>query len=437
MTKIGASDEWNTPARAWQLARMRLVERFEPVCLALFLTLACGNGKGKGPSSPGESTSGSGGAGTGGGAGAAAEECGSRDVEEGFVEVPATDPGIRYVGRFKYDDPEAPWLRFPATMVETSFEGGAIDLVMNEAAAANSATNAQFYDVQIDDQEPLKLATCPQQSVYPLARGLSDGTHRVRVAKRTEASVGTSAFMGFRVREGTELTLPEAPERRMEFVGDSITCGYGNEISVQSPDNYHFSSTNENAMLAYGAVTAAQLDAEYVAVAASGRGMVRNYGGGGGLLAPEFYELTGPDSSGETWDHERYSPEVIVVNLGTNDFSVGLEGDEVLTMRADYRAAYTEFFAHLRELHPDAALIGAVGPMISDSYPAGYEAWTSIRSDVRGVVDAFVADGDDKVFYFEFATQTAPYGEDWHPTIATHQSMADALTEFIEEELGW
>jgi hypothetical protein len=91
----------------------------------------------------------------------------------------------------------------------------------------------------------------------------------------------------------------------------------------------------------------------------------------------------------------------------------------------------------LRELHPEAALIGAVGPMMSDSYPEGYEAWTSIRSDVREVVGSFVADGDERVFYFEFVAQSSPYGEDWHPTLATHQRMADALTAFIEEELGW
>ena len=71
------------------------------------------------------------------------------------------------------------------------------------------------------------------------------------------------------------------------------------------------------------------------------------------------------------------------------------------------------------------------------SYPAGYQAWTSIRADVQEVVDAFVAAGDSKVLYFQFATQSSPYGEDWHPTVATHQTMADALIPFVEEAQGW
>jgi lysophospholipase L1-like esterase len=273
--------------------------------------------------------------------------------------------------------------------------------------------------------------------VYPLARDLKPGMHRVRVSKRTEGSVGTSAFLGFRVREDTGLSLPPAPERRMEFVGDSITCGYGNELSTTDPDSYSFTSPNENALLAYGAVTASLLEADYVAVAASGRGMVRNYSGGGGLHGPDFYELTGPDANDATWDHTLYSPDVIVVNLGTNDFSIGLEGDAIIAMREEYRAAYSDFFEHLRDLHPEATLVAAVGPMISDSYPPGYQAWTSIRADVQEVVDGFVQSGDSKVLYFEFAPQSSPYGEDWHPTVARHRIMADALGAFIEEALGW
>jgi lysophospholipase L1-like esterase len=179
--------------------------------------------------------------------------------------------------------------------------------------------------------------TCPEQEVYPLARNLEEGTHRVRISKRTEAQVGTASFLGFRVREGSALSLPAAPLRRLEFVGDSITCGYGNELSTDDPGSYSFTSANENALLAYGGIAARALEADYVAIAASGRGLVRNYGGASGLTAPEFYDLTAPNASWPTWDSSRYTPDVIVVNLGTNDFSIGLSMDELATMRESYR----------------------------------------------------------------------------------------------------
>lgn len=379
----------------------------------------------------GVSSSGAGGAG-----GAPPPACGSVPVEDGFVDVSASDPGIRYVGRFDFQNPDAPRMTFPAATVETVFEGDAIDLRLDELAPGG-ATRTQYYEVTIDSEPPTKLETCPQQEVYPLARNLEPGTHQVRISKRTEANVGSAHFLGFRVREGTTLTLPDSPERRMEFVGDSITCGYGNEVSTTDPDSYKFTSTNENALLAYGAVTARALEADYVAVAASGRGMVRNYSGGGGLTAPDFYDLTGPDLSAAAWDPTRYAPDVIVINLGTNDFSIGLDADTLATMREDYRQTYGEFLTHLRELHPAATLIAAVGPMMSDSYPAEYQAWTSIRADVQEVVDAHAAAGDTNVFFFQFSPQTSPYGEDWHPTVATHQTMADLLVAFVRETKGW
>lgn len=363
--------------------------------------------------------------------------CGAYEPEDGFVEVGPDDAAIRYVGRFDFEHADGPRMAFPATRIEAMFSGDALDVRFDEGAPGTSVTSTQYYEVQIDDGEPMKLETCPAQEVYPLARDLPPGEHRVRISKRTEASVGSTSFVGFRVRAGSALSPPAAPARRIEVVGDSITCGYGNEVSTTDPDSYAFTSTNENALLAYGAIAARALGADYVAVAASGRGMVRNYGGGSGLHAPAFYELVGPDSGAAAWDHSRYRPDAIVVNLGTNDFSIGLEADALSAMRDEYRTAYADFLTRLRELHGSAALIAAVGPMMSDTYPPDYAAWSSIRSDVRSVVDERVGAGDDQVYYFEFTPQSSPYGEDWHPTVATHQTMADSLVAFIRTELDW
>ncbi len=366
----------------------------------------------------------------------AAPPCGAAQAEDGFREIRASDPAIRYVGRLDFSSPHAPRMAFPAVSIETQFEGDAIDLILDESAPGG-ADGTAYYDVSIDGLAPTKVMTCKEQRVYPLARELSGGFHTVRIAKRTEAQVGSSSFLGFRVRPGTSLRRPVAPPRLLEFVGDSITCGYGNEVSTASPDEYPFSSRNENALLAFGAITARALGADYVAVAASGRGLVRNYDGHAALEVPAFYDLTAPDSSGAAWDHRRHSPDVIVVNLGTNDFSIGLDPRGLSAMRAEFRRAYEAFLERLRATHPRATLIAAVGPMINDAHPPGYKAWTSIRADVQGVVAARASAGDTDLLYFEFEPQSAPYGEDWHPTVATHRAMAERLSAFIQQKMGW
>src|SRR5512142_221787 len=111
--------------------------------------------------------------------------CGSTPGEAGFVEIGASDPGIRYVGRFDMTEVDAPRMAFPAATIETQFEGDAIDLRLLETAAGDITTTA-YYDVTIDSGAPTKLMTSVGQEVYPLARNLSSGTHKLRISKRTE-----------------------------------------------------------------------------------------------------------------------------------------------------------------------------------------------------------------------------------------------------------
>jgi lysophospholipase L1-like esterase len=137
------------------------------------------------------------------------------------------------------------------------------------------------------------------------------------------------------------------------------------------------------------------------------------------------------------WDHARYDPDVIVVNLGTNDLSTGLALDELPAHRERFRRAYSNLLAHMRHIHPHASIFAVVGPMMNDAFPPGYLAWTSIREDVRTVVEARRSSGDPDTFFFALEPQTGPYGEDWHPTVATHRRMADALVQLIREKKSW
>ena len=224
----------------------------------------------------------------------------------------------------------------------------------------------------------------------------------------------------------------------MEFVGDSITCGYGDEVSTTTPDDFKFTAVNEDAYRAYGAITAEAFDADYVAIAVSGRGVVRNYSGFSAPVVPAIYETTLPEeASAPAWDHASYSPDVVVVNLGTNDFSPGIALDQLDAFRATFRQSYIDFLTRIREVHATASIVAVVGPMMSDSYPTGYTAWTSIQADVKAVVDARHDANDSNVYYFALAPQQSPYGEDWHPTIATHKQMAEALKPLVANVRGW
>src|SRR5690606_13457961 len=154
-----------------------------------------------------------------------------------------------------------------------------------------------------------------------------------------------------------------------EFIGDSITAGYGNELSVDDPTDHGYTTRNSNARRAYGAIAARRLNAEYVAVAASGRGVSRNYADEPGTLVPELHERTLPDEASPLWDHSRYQPHVSVLNLGTNDYSTpGVD-------RELFRERYQQFLTVLRQRYPLTTLIVTVGPMLNDDYPPGEMLW--------------------------------------------------------------
>jgi lysophospholipase L1-like esterase len=350
---------------------------------------------------------------------------------DGMVDIPPDDPNIFYMGRIDCQR-EGPAFAFPAASVRVRFEGSALDLRLRDSGTG-TPQSTNYYDVSIDGAAPTRLEAAPGDQVYALARDLSAGEHRAEIVKRVESNgnSGKGQVLGFRVREGAKLLPTQARPLRIEFVGDSITCGYGNEVSTTTPDQFHYTTVNSNANLAYGAVVARQLDAEYVAVAISGRGVYRNYADAAGTTLPVAHDTTLPDDSGApAWNFARYSPDVVVVNLGTNDFSPpGPDHDA-------FKAAYTAFLQKIRSNYPSALLLAVVGPMLNDGFPPGVMAWTTIQADVAGVVEALRSGGDDNVHYLALQPQSSPYGEDWHPTVATHQSMADAVAAEITRLRG-
>ena len=84
-------------------------------------------------------------------------------------------------------------------------------------------------------------------------------------------------FWGFVLDEGKKLVdAPAFSDRKIEFIGNSITCGYGNEGLKKEE---HFDYATENHYYSYASITARNLDAQHWVVARSGIGAYRNYNG--------------------------------------------------------------------------------------------------------------------------------------------------------------
>jgi len=351
------------------------------------------------------------------------------------AQLASTNGGPYYMGRFQ-NDPNGPVFAWPGSSIFARFTGTGVSVTLNElgqaasySTAVGSVNEGDEYDVVVDGNAPVLLV--PQQGLgtYLLAAGLLNGSHSIVLRKRTEALVGTAEFIGFTV-QGQPLSPPAtlAIDRRIEIIGDSISAGYG----VDGADaTCAFSPATENALQSYGYVAAQTLQAEVHINAWSGKGVYRNDDGTTTETMPALYPLTLPGraaNANNMWDFNAWTPQVVVVNLGTNDFAKGIP------YGPSFEGAYGSLLGQIRENYPDALIFCALGPMLSDTYPQGENQLSVARQYIQSVVQSSM---DPNVFYIEFPTQGSAEGCDSHPNVSTQAAMGAQLAVAIMHKTGW
>ena len=112
---------------------------------------------------------------------------------------------------------------FPGTQINACFTGTSLKLWAKPKSG--------YFMAQIDQSEPFKVALMGERdSVITIAAALPQGCHTVRLMYVIEGYELKPDFRGFILDTGSTLLPPPAlPERTIEFIGNSITCGYGNE----------------------------------------------------------------------------------------------------------------------------------------------------------------------------------------------------------------
>jgi lysophospholipase L1-like esterase len=307
--------------------------------------------------------------------------------------------------------------QWPGTYFETAFAGSEVAFVVGRGDVS--------LRIRVDDAAPLPLVR-PAPGLYRVA-GLTDGEHRLRVDVASESQAGPTAFGGFRGGDNTVALPMQGRALQMEFIGDSGTVGYGNmSTSRECTDDEVWATTDTSQGIA--ALTAAAFDADYQVNAISGRGIVRNYDGSAGDTLVQAYPYVLFDKA-EIYQDADWQPEVVAIELGTNDFSTPLHAEEKWASRdelqADFTATYIRFVQMLRERYPRATFV----------------LWASdlndgeIAAQVRKVAQALKALGDDRVS-FMLVTGLAMDACHWHPSLSDDAAIAARLAGHIREQLG-
>ena len=324
---------------------------------------------------------------------------------------------VELIGRFLKTGTSY-WFAWSGSTISAGFQGVGIGIRLSIAGTVKN----DYVNVRIDDRAPFVLELSRKNDSYILAEGLPSGYHSVSIEKRTEGMQSTLVFDGFDYMGGKPAPAPIRKSRRIELIGDSVTAGYGNAGKVGWTG---YKMSEQDAAQTYGALAAAELNAEATIIAVSGQGMYQNLGGQTKPVMKDFYPRTLPNdaSSNSIWNFQSNIPDVVVINLGTNDFASNVEP-------GNFIQAYLQFIQEVRSHYPTAYILCVAGP-----HNVGLRSIESVEQ----VVNTRVQEGDARISLCILALEPDDglEGVDGHPSAKAHRLAAADLAACIREKMHW
>ncbi|WP_139283343.1 SGNH/GDSL hydrolase family protein [Ruminococcus flavefaciens] len=339
--------------------------------------------------------------------------------------IPVTSDNAKLQSRTVVQD-DVLWLVQSGSAAEFTVSGRSASITLAGSSGINNdEEHRPRYAVYIDDKQFCDVIMDKPEETISLWKD-TDKTAAVKVMLLSEAMFGGVGIRSVNVDSDSAqpVTPLSAAPLTIEFIGDSITCGYGVESKSGSEP---FMTSTENFSKSYAYLAAKSLGADYTTCCYSGYGIVSGYTGDGNKnaneLLPDCYELA---SKFEDYDNDWSFPEqcdVVVINLGTNDFNYVSQDLEV--RGSEFVDSYKTFLKNVREKRPNAAIICTVGTMGGD--------------DVYTLIEQAVAElNDDKItsYFSQPQSMRDGMGANGHPSKRTQQNSADILSDKIRKVLG-
>ncbi|WP_205958029.1 SGNH/GDSL hydrolase family protein [Flavivirga algicola] len=336
------------------------------------------------------------------------------------MSINHTDKNIVYEGRIgKNADHTAQEIYWSGSSIKINFEGTTVKAILKDENGKN------YFNVIIDGTKFDTLSLNPEKNTYTLAKDLPSGKHSVELTKRNEWTYGTTLFYGFEIL-GTKI-LPKDEEKSVfiEFYGDSITTGHGNEDYSGDDKSEGDVTNNYNT---YAAMTARNINAEYSCIARGGIGIMVSWFN---MIMPEMYYRLNPNDVNSKWDFSKKQADIMVVNLFQNDSWI-LNRPDYVEFKQRFKdqkpnekqiiKAYGTFIKTLREKNPTASIVCVLGNM--DITKKG-SLWPEY---VQTAINAL----NDKKIHTCFVPYKNTKG---HPKVEEHKVIAKALTQLIKSKI--
>lgn len=265
---------------------------------------------------------------------------------------------------------------------------------------------------------------------FPIKVTSNQKEHRLEIYKNTEAQSGNILFAGTTAKL---VPISFKKKKKIEFIGDSITCGAASDPTEVPCDKGEYMD-HHNGYYAYGPTLSRAIGADYLMSCVSGIGMYRNWNDEhkDEAIMPDVYPnlyLT-KDVSKPKYDFA-FQPDIISIALGTNDFSGGDGKKERLPFNPEkYVSNYISFIKMLYLHNPKAQIVITNSPMVGGDRAVVFE------DCLNKVKNAFANDKAHKpIQIFKFKPMT-PNGCSGHPDVADHKVLAKEYGPFLKKLLN-
>ncbi len=233
------------------------------------------------------------------------------------------------------------------------------------------------------------------------------GKHAIRLVKATGYTLALAQLYSVTLDGTISETTPAKNDLYIEFLGDSISCGWG------IMGNYDGTYESQDGTQAYPYRLATRLNADYSILALSGRGVI--YG------SPNFdknYLHASPSRSTAEHDFARQA-DIVIINLGTNE-----EGNNASA--SDFGAGYLRLLETIFQKNGDDCAVYCLYGAMNSAYSAR----------IHEAVNAYLASHTNaKIYTLQLERSTTPGGSPtWgHPGFGDNTKYLFAIEAKLNE----